>query len=413
MSKSAKKFVYKLTFIERMILFFIFVSIFGNLFIWVLFFLIGNPFIAKLLVLKDILLFLLIILIIIRFIVKNGSTNYLNTIVAFCILFYIAIVFVYFMIFSVKDFYLLRRNLILFVVLFAFLMYRTEILNISAIINRFIIWTIISVILSFVFYFLPLEFFYMLKLQEFWLNTGVDSWAEVSLEYSGRFYSYDLYFLIGEKIRRNIGIYLEPTTSAHLILLGLAFLIYSSSKKKRFLIILVIAGLSTISKAFVLGLFTLIFLYFVRSYLFHLLYLTFVSILIAILFSNEELGGYTAHVLGFSSGINSLTTNIFGMGFGAAGNYGILQIGSESAFGSLIGQFGIFYMLLFFALLFVLFLLYKKYNKSKNNIFYAIYSSMYVWMIIHLFSESALGFSGNVFYFIFAGLGLGVKDGKE
>jgi hypothetical protein len=170
-----------------------------------------------------------------------------------------------------------------------------------------------------------------LKIRDFWAMTGIDTWSMVSLEHTGRFYSWDLFIFGIEKARRSVSIFADPTIFSSFLYTLMPFIVFKDKKEgKDYIVILLslLAGALSLSKAFYLSL--LIWLFFIlrgkiRGH--YILYLTagilILGFLILELIPSEY--GFIAHVLGMIHSLQLLYDGIiFGLGLGRGGNYASL-----------------------------------------------------------------------------------------
>ncbi|MEM2174652.1 MAG: hypothetical protein QXI58_03395 [Candidatus Micrarchaeia archaeon] len=272
----------------------------------------------------------------------------------------------------------------------------------------------VSFLFGIIEYISPIELWeQFFNISQFWKETGVDPWADIPLAESGRFFSYDLYFLLGWKLRRAISIFLDPTLFSAFLYFILPYAVFKPYKRTKdyFLIsCIILMGILTISKSFLLALLTNLF-FIVVGINYSIGYILLIVLLIILAFFNEfnfSIHGGLAHLYGLTSGLNLFITEgkIFGVGLGSAGNYseGLLGVGGESGLGSLIVQLGVFGLLFIFFIYSILIALYKVYKLRKQWEYKASFVSLLSWFLIFLFSESSFGVTGNALIFVMVGM---------
>jgi hypothetical protein len=112
--------------------------------------------------------------------------------------------------------------------------------------------------------------------------------------------------------------------------------------------------------------------------------------------------GAFSHISGYYTGINNLVMgNIFGYGIGNAGNLSDTNIegGGESGMGGMLVQTGIaalFYLAFFYTLIH-----YLEYDIKANQTAIIL---IIAWAFIFVFSESSLGISGNILFWVYPGI---------
>ena len=120
--------------------------------------------------------------------------------------------------------------------------------------------------------------------------------------------------------------------------------------------------------------------------------------------------GASAHINGLKTGLMSAITHPLGLGLGNAGNFANLlgdnnteSIGGESAIGSMLGQLGFVGFTPY--LLFVIFLIKTLSKKIQNSSLFIVIAGAFLgYSVNSMFTDSALGVTGNFYYFLFAGL---------
>ncbi len=122
--------------------------------------------------------------------------------------------------------------------------------------------------------------------------------------------------------------------------------------------------------------------------------------------------GASAHINGLKTGILSAIKCPLGLGLGNAGNFANLvgnnvedTVGGESAIGSMLGQLGFcgFIPYLLFIINLIISLV-KKVNSNDKMIFITMAGAFLGYSINSLFTDSALGTTGNYYYFLFSGM---------
>lgn len=407
------------------------------LFILLVFFyaILNLPFLPKLLGLKDFFLVLAFLFaIIVIFIFRRGKivTDKISIKIYILILIYLFLLSIYFFLyFSLSAIIYLRKftffplAYISFNLLFSGFNFQNFTNFLYSRLNRLVNCIILMIVLIGLleYFVIPLyvwdEF---LKIRDFWAMTSIDPWSMVSLEQSGRFYSWDLFIFGMEKARRLVSIFADPTIFASFLYTLMPFIVFKDKKEgKDYIVILLslLAGALSLSKAFYLSL--LIWLFFIlrgkiRGH--YILYLTagilILGFLILELIPSEY--GFIAHVLGMIHSLQLLYDGIiFGLGLGRGGNYASLTevsydiIGGESGFGAMFSQIGIFTI---FFILFIYFLLKKLsilYYKTSHYIFKSAYISLFTWYSIFLLSESSLATTGNTLIFYIVGILTGIS----
>lgn len=120
--------------------------------------------------------------------------------------------------------------------------------------------------------------------------------------------------------------------------------------------------------------------------------------------------GASAHINGLKTGLISAITHPLGLGLGNAGNFANLlgdndgeSVGGESAIGSMLGQLGLIgfipYLIFIISLVKTL-----SRNEHYSNLSIVMSGAFLGYAINSLFTDSALGVTGNFYYFLFAGL---------
>lgn len=296
----------------------------------------------------------------------------------------------------------IRRFLFPFLIII-YLIYMKNCINIEKV-QKYLIFFWIFGITE---YFIPTSFWSYLQLELYYnnvVNAGVGSGNNIeNFMQSGRMYTFDTYYLIGEKSRRMISFYLEPTTLGSLAIASL-FIGYLESNKL-LVVLSIISGFLAFSKAFIIA-FLLFTLYLFLNKFKSKIMLFFNNIVITLLLLLLLLIGYFIYIdnkiifeFGFMHhlvGLYSYFENFkfLGYGIGKVGSFAYLDIynpiGVESAGANIFSQLGIFSLLLYF--------LFFTYIKFKNNQLIVLLLIFYVFM--YTTSNSATGYSGNFLIFL-------------
>ncbi len=253
------------------------------------------------------------------------------------------------------------------------------------------------------------EFWINLNIYEYMKQKGMEKWAFGPGGIPGNFYTYDFINLIGEPLRRNVTLLVEPTLSGHFLSY---FIVYTFLTGKFLLFLLFLISLIlTLSKggAFVSVLSFLIIISksLNKSLRILLLINGFALMIIFIYISYIYSPSMKNHVYGLINNFYLLFTNPVGYGLGSSGNFAKLysediEGAGESFFGALIGQTGfiggILYLLIIIELL-------KIVNKNKINSYYDIaFAVSLSTMAAGFLSESAISFVGSGFIFFILGI---------
>lgn len=258
-------------------------------------------------------------------------------------------------------------------------------------------------------YFLPISFWDdIIKLPHYWIDSG-DRWAFNSVILSGRFFSFDLWFLLGHTVRRMVSSFAEPTNFSSFMIS--CYFIFNRNRFIKFCCFLCCCF--AISKAALMiffGLVPVLWFYsqFLKNKRYDLLYILmfiFMIFLSGLMYSLDFTVGPFSHIAGFYTGItNIFSGNIFGHGIGTVGNYSEIaeriSIGGESGIGGMLASCGIgalFYVGFFYNMI-------KIIQRSTNNMLYILL--IFAWTVICIFSESAFGASGNILFFVYSAIGV-------
>ena len=393
---------------ELFIIIFILIASFGTLVFSFLYGLSDAKIFAFLPGVKDFLLLLTILIILLRillydsFILKYGDIK-IYICIALFLAFFLLSSFVIDGSFMEKAI-ILRRWMLPLLVILIYINVAVDKHKLTSYLN---IICIILALFGFVEYVLPFDFWNnIIKLPKYWGASGLDRSAKEVVDYSGRFISTDLFFLIGDVMRRMVSGFCEPTNFASFMMA--AFIILKKHAKTRFLCLL--CCLLAMSKAAIIGIFMVYpSLLFCRKCLgikkYHLLYMfTFIPLYILAVFFHE-LGfvqGPFSHLNGLYGGIDTIFEgNIFGHGVASAGNFAALNSDSdvfagESGRGGMLAQIGfgtIFYIGVFYNMLKIL-------SSDIRSHFDSI-TLIFVWTMVFAYSESSFGASGNILFWVY------------
>ena len=251
---------------------------------------------------------------------------------------------------------------------------------------------------------------------QFWLKLniyklleakGFSKWNIAGMP--GNYYSYDLYFVIGKSVRRLVGITTDPLLTAHFLAFCVVILLFLTrgDKNKRVweIVILTIAAFLTMSKGAIL-IIAIAFLYkiWIKNKKIAVFFLLFALMGLAIIVRSNILQTVAIHLAGLTTATDILT--FFGGGIGTSGNLASLGGNSttsgESYFGMILGQIGLFGLILFICMIRKMI---KLVFKTKNESYvYAIVAYIIAVMIEAIVSESAINFVGSGVAFIALGL---------
>jgi len=268
-------------------------------------------------------------------------------------------------------------------------------------------------------YFLNSSFWdQIIKLPEYWKAEGdIFAATKGTVEASGKFYSYDLYPFIGQKVRRMVSFYTEakPLASYCIFLFPFIYFIESGLKRNILLLLVIVVGVLTFSKGFVLVVllcYSQVFIKINPSFFWYT-FIVFLGFGATIYYLGIGIGPLS-HLNGLYSGfLVFLNGKFLGAGLGTSGNYSseLLESlgGGESGYGALMAQVGIGALLFQFYLYVVSKKIYKYYKQTNSLVYYATFICLFGWYINFLYSEAALGFRGNIFVFLTIGLVLSLR----
>ncbi len=245
----------------------------------------------------------------------------------------------------------------------------------------------------------------------YWNSLSLDPFATATIGESGRFYSWDLYAILGE-VRRMVSLYFEPTTMAAFFVACLCFSFIGGPRERFWSWLIVALGLLTISKFFAMSVPLALAVIALRDRLRKHMFIYFVSACIMVSFGVIALNidaGALAHLKGISSLVQIVMQNKwFGLGLGAGGNYAdadleTAEIGAESGFGNIAAQLGLMALVYIFLLNTLYATLLERYQRTHDLKYAAAIAALVCWTLSFFLSASSLGLSGNAFIFILIG----------
>ncbi|MFT7721734.1 MAG: hypothetical protein QM788_02725 [Roseateles sp.] len=248
----------------------------------------------------------------------------------------------------------------------------------------------------------------------YWEALSLDPFSTSTIGQNGRFYSWDLYALIGE-VRRMVSFYLEPTTMAAFFVACMCFSFMGGPRERFWTWLIASLGLLTISKFFALSVPLALATIALRDRLHKHLFLGFVVACIVISTGVIALNidaGALAHLKGISSLVEIVMQNKWlGLGLGAGGNYAdsdldTAEIGAESGFGNIAAQLGLMSLVYIFLLNSLYVSLLERYHRHRDPVYAAAIAALVCWTLSFFLSASSLGLSGNAFVFILLGSAL-------
>lgn len=267
-------------------------------------------------------------------------------------------------------------------------------------------------------YLLPNEFWTnFLGVVEYFSANPLDPFGELPFEETGRFFSWDLQRVLGGPIRRSVSTYLEPTTLAAALAVGVSLSKSADTKGQRgaklALFVCVVCGILTLSKGF------FFFLLIGGTYLLLGIpssrWLIGISIAACGVAALARAAGYIegpfAHVAGLATAFEYLLQGrVLGDGLGMAGNYATdladvnPEVGAESGLGNILAQCG---LLAFFFVAWIQVLVVSVVRSSnESGRAWGRYLAWVIlgWFVSFLFSASSLGIGGNSLVFLAAAL---------
>lgn len=249
------------------------------------------------------------------------------------------------------------------------------------------------------------------RVVDFYSSNPLDPFGALPFEESGRFFSWDLQSIFGGPVRRVVSTYLEPTTLAAALIGGTCLAAAArrlGEKGAGFkLLLILVCGVLTLSKAFHLFLVVMVlYVYFRIPSPRWILTLTIIGGGLALWVHSIGLTvGKFEHVAGLATAIHHVTSgNLLGEGIGNAGNYAALasdrEIGAESGLGSLLGQVGLAALIYLFWIQSIAVDVIKRARERRDRTGVYFASMVLGWFISFLFSASSLGIGGNALVFL-------------
>jgi hypothetical protein len=247
-------------------------------------------------------------------------------------------------------------------------------------------------------------------------NLGITSIREV-----GRGYTSDLIFITGEKFKRMLSFFLEPTTLGTYLSLAYGYFQFAENVKRRnfILLIIFISGFLCFSKIFLICVLLTSVLKKFRFKLSQLYIFSFMAIFTIgfYLFDKPKAHGALSHFIGLYSGFEIALKNWLGLGLGMAGNRleeptsSILngQLGGESGLGNIWAQMGFLGTIVLVLIYSLHKTLRKLHRQTLNDDYYALTVMLFVYFINLLLSASSLSLKGNFMLFILLGVYLSRK----
>ena len=233
---------------------------------------------------------------------------------------------------------------------------------------------------------------------------GFDKWSDPDLNVSLSYYSYDLYYLLGERIRRMASILGEPTIFGQLMPLPAFYFYLKRNYLLSFMFVLAIA--LSLSKGGLFVLFAAVAIkYYYSSTNAAKIAVAISSIFIIVTISYLFLYLYPVqsiinHVSGAKDSLIVMLSNPFGLGVGVSGNYYNLStqysdmMPGESYFGLIVAQFGLVGFLLIVLYLFKVTPLRQLpyLDRERSSVLLIVAATWFA----AIFSESAITYTGSV-----------------
>ncbi|WHT89667.1 polymerase [Bacillus cereus] len=270
----------------------------------------------------------------------------------------------------------------------------------------------------------------------FWVNIGIveymhskgmGNWAYAAGGLPGNFYTFDFVAFIGTSLRRMVSFIADPTLFGQYLVFPLAILVFTHmfSRKKTifYFVILIIALLLSLSKGGMLS-FAIVVLFKVFRSKYRPLGFVLMSflgaVLVVILSNAEKFSSLPSHLKGLTHNFTVIADDPFGLGLGMAGNFANLyasgnndEIGAgESFIGMIVGQLGLFSILIF--LFFIIIVHFFRKNKNKD-IYIRDFSNLMAATLIgtlcsSIISESAISFISAGIIFLMSGVFVTIKS---
>lgn len=270
----------------------------------------------------------------------------------------------------------------------------------------------------------------------FWVNIGIveymhskgmGSWAYAAGGLPGNFYTFDFVTFIGTSLRRMVSFVADPTLFGQYLVFPLAILVFTNlfSRKKTvfYFLILIISLLLTLSKGGMLS-FAVVVLFKVFRSKYRPLGFVLMSLLgaalVVILSNAEKFSSLPSHLKGLTHNFTVIADDPFGLGLGMAGNFANLyangnsgEIGAgESFIGMIVGQLGIFSILIF--LFFIILVNFFRKNRIKDvyirNSSNLMAATLIGTLCSSIISESAISFISAGIIFLIGGVFVTIKS---
>jgi len=249
------------------------------------------------------------------------------------------------------------------------------------------------------------------RVVDYFSSNPLDPFGALPFEESGRFFSWDLQGLLGGPVRRAVSTYLEPTTLAAALIVGVCLAAAQHRLRRKGaqlkLLLILACGVLTLSKAFALFLIAMVLYVRYRvPFLRWIFTLTVIGFGFALLVQTIGLtAGMFEHVAGLATSITYVTSGHFlGEGIGNAGNYAAVgsdtEIGAESGLGNLLAQAGMVALIYIFWIQSLAVDVIKRARERRDPTGVYFASMVLGWFISFLFSASSLGIGGNALVFL-------------
>lgn len=268
-------------------------------------------------------------------------------------------------------------------------------------------------------------FMYLYSPSDLWTNLGYKTfnYNKSGSTYTSfeNFYTYDF----GFKLQRFISFTADPLATVHFLMFGL--IIAVEFYKKRLAEVKIIIGICivlVVSKSILIALACYIFVKYYTSlkyksnkYFFKLL-VAMGAVCFLIYMSMGYMNNITEntatgnHFSSFLYGLQNMS--LFGKGLGTAGYNLTVNAASidgfdngytESFFAVIMAQLGLIGVLLFYGFLgYIIVSCYKKYNRSREQVYLVSLILMFLMVVESLFSSSSITLIGTGIYFTYAGL---------
>lgn len=366
---------------------------------------------------KDVLLFALLLVTLLHFLNKPNYPKDLVT--QYLILFLLAIILLINCFYSEASLSSkilnIRRIMIPLLIFFVFSSFIYKEYDVQRFKKFYINITYAICFFGIVEFLLPLSFWdNVLRIPEYW--NASDNIDITSIRQVGRGYTSDLIFITGNKFRRMLSFFLEPTTLGTYLSIAYAYFLFANDIKNRnrLLWLIFLSGVLCFSKLFLISVFlttVLKRLPFKISQLYIITFLFFLGVGY-FLFDKPKAHGALSHVIGLYSGFEIALQNPLGLGLGMAGNRpdevlpGIIngKYGGESGIGNIWAQVGFLGSMILVFIYYVHKRIKQRYKVTGNEDYYALSVVLFVYFINLLLSASSLSLKGNFMLFVFLGI---------